>query len=847
MPASQFSLEVQARIPDRLTRLPELADNLVYSWDRDLRRLFRYLDNDLYERCYGNPKLFLRRLAQEKIDRAAEDPTFIRNYNQVLSFFDTYHTRQLPADLREHLDPAIDLVAYLCFEFGFHDSLPTYSGGLGILAGDHCKASADLAVPLVAIGLLYHQGYFVQHLDSQGNQIEHYLTTHTDDLPLELVCDADGVPIHVLSPAMGTEIRLHIWRGRIGGTYIFLLDSNLQENPEEFRSVTHRLYGGDQVTRIRQELVLGIGGVRAMRALNLAPTVWHLNEGHSSFQCLERCRELMQQGYSFDTALEIVSAATVFTTHTPVPAGHDAFDTQLLERELGGYLRDMNLELGSLLELGNDGDPHRLNMTALALRTARFHNGVSQVHGQTAAGNDGYVWPEVPADENPIGHITNGVHLPTFLALEWVNLFDIRFSDWRSNLANRPYWERIEEISDHQFHSLRQELKSQLFANIKQRLLHQHLRNGLAETTIERMLEIIDDPQRDVLVLGFARRFATYKRAKLVFSDPDRLTRLLGDEERPVVLLMAGKAHPSDGPGKALIRELYEFSMRPEFIGRFHIVENYDMALARLLAAGVDVWLNTPEFPLEASGTSGIKAAMNGVINLSVLDGWWAEGFDGMNGWGIRPHDRSWNQEYRQHQEAQDLLEILENKVIPLYFDRRESHGWVHMAKASMKTIIPRFNAERMLRDYVVTRYGLAARHSRRLASHRGAEAERLSSWKRRIAKHWDGVSARIASVPPARAHHGDAIELEVEAGLNGLSANDVSVECLVAADGEPNATESKVFLFERAGVPAETDKVWFRLALRPPYSGLQHYRIRMYPFHPLLAHKFEMGRMYWL
>jgi glycogen phosphorylase len=845
MPGSQFSLEVQPRIPDRLARLPELANNLVYSWDRDLRRLFRYLDNDLYERCYGNPKLFLRRVAQEKIDRAAEDPTFIRNYSQVLSFFDTYHSRRMPADLREHIDPNADLVAYLCFEFGFHDSMPTYSGGLGILAGDHCKAAADLAVPLVAIGLLYHQGYFVQRLDSQGNQIEHYLTTHTETLPLELVRDGQGDPVRVTSPAMGTEVALQIWRGRIGGAYIYLLDSNVPENPEEFRSITHRLYGGDQVTRIRQELVLGIGGVRAMRAIKLEPTVWHLNEGHSSFQCLERCRELMHQGYSFDTALEVVSAATVFTTHTPVPAGHDTFDTELVSRELGTYLASMDLDVTRLLALGTNGDPNRLNMTALALRTSRLHNGVSRVHGHTAAGNDGYVWPQVPAHENPIGHITNGVHLPTFLALEWVNLFDIRFSDWRGNLSNPGYWNRIDDISDHQFHSLRQELKSQLFANMKQRLLQQHLRNGLAETTIERMLEIIDDPQRDVLVLGFARRFATYKRAKLLFSDLERLARLLGNPARPVLLVMAGKAHPSDGPGKALIRELYEFSMRPEFIGRFHIIENYDMALARLLVAGVDVWLNTPEYPLEASGTSGIKAAMNGVINLSVLDGWWAEGFDGTNGWGIRPHDRSWNQDYRQQQEAQDLLELIEKKVIPLYFDRRESHGWVHMAKASMKTIIPRFNAERMLRDYLVTRYGPAARHSARLARDRGAEAQRLSTWKRRVETHWEGITAQLASAPPLNAGHGEPIELRVEASLNGLAAADVTVECLVTPDHD--ATEPRVFLFEHDSTGAESDKVWFRLGLQPPYSGLQHYRIRLYPYHPLLAHKFEMGRMFWL
>lgn len=853
MTASQFSLEVQPRIPRSLERLPELANNLVYSWDRDLRRLFRYIDNELYERCGSNLKLFLRRVSQERIDRAAEDPTFIRNYNQVLSVFDTYQTRRLPADLREYLDPETDLVAYFCFEFGFHDSLPLYSGGLGILAADHCKAAADLAVPLVAVGLMYHQGYYVQHLDSHGGQIERYHTTQFDTLPLAIVRDENGEDLKVTAPAQDAEIALRIWHGCIGNVSIYLLDSDLPENPDAFRSTTHRLYGGDICTRIRQELVLGVGGVRALRALGLHPTAWHLNEGHSAFQCLERCRELMVAGYSFDTALEVVAGSTVFTTHTPVPAGHDVFDAALVEQELGGFLEALDLDLGHLLELGLNDEPGRLNMTALALRGSRFHNGVSRIHGEVAARSSIYAWPEIPHAENPMTHITNGVHLQTFLALEWLNLFDMRFSDWRSNLSNPAYWDCIDEISDHQFRSLRRDLKSLLLSNARQRLLRQHRRNGLAETTIERLLEPIDDPHGDVLVLGFARRFATYKRATLIFSDRERLARLLNDPKRPVLLFMAGKAHPEDEPGKQLIRRIYELSMTDEFIGKIHLIENYDLALGRMLVAGVDVWLNTPEYPLEASGTSGMKAAMNGAVNLSVLDGWWAEAFDGRNGWSIKPHDHSWDYDYRQHQEAEDLLEILEHKVIPLYFNRRESGGWVDIAKRSMKSTIPHFNAERMLRNYITQLYGPAVQQYRALSAENAAAADTLQAWKQRVAQCWNGVSATTQQLPQSRVAHGETVTIAIEILLNGLAASDVRAECLITPDnadieiGMAPLPERTHIIEAEAEAGSATDVGCYSVRFEPPFPGLQHYRIRIYPHHPLLAHRFEMGRMIWL
>jgi glycogen phosphorylase len=848
MPGRRYFLEVRPRIPANLARLPELASSLVYTWDRDLRRLFRYLDGELYDACSGNLKLFLRQISQTRIDEAAEDPTFLRAYHQALSAFDAFRAREMPEELHPYLDPAQDLVAYLCFEFGFHESVPLYSGGLGILAADHCKAAADLAVPLVAIGLMYHQGYFEQRLDSHGGQIEHYVSTELDSLPLEPVLGADGKELRIEVPIQDTTILLRVWRGEVGKVSIYLLDSEFPENPSELRGVTHRLYGGGEAVRIRQEIVLGIGGVRLLRALGLSPTVWHLNEGHPAFQVLERCRELLAEGADLDTALEIVSSNTVFTTHTPVPAGHDVFDWGQVERELGPYVESMGLNLRTIFDLGHNGDPQKLNMTALALRTSAFRNGVSEIHGRVAARGSAYVWPDIPPEESPMMHVTNGVHLQTFLALEWVNLFDVRFTAWRRNVSNPDYWSCLDSLSSHQFRSLRQELKSQLLDNIRRRLLIQHRRNGIGETTIDRILEPISNVQQDVLVLGFARRFATYKRATLIFSDRQRLARLLNDWERPVVLLVAGKAHPEDHPGKELIREVYRQSLEPEFIGKVHLIENHDLALGRLLATGVDVWLNTPEYPLEASGTSGMKAGVNGVVNLSVLDGWWAEAYDGSNGWGIRPHDRSWDYEYRQRQESEDLLEILERKVVPLYFDRRDSDGWAKMAKASMRTIIPQFNAERMLRDYLARLYGPAVRHHRRLLAGAGAGAMELVAWKRLVAERWSEVTARIVREAPEQVSDGETVSVTVEVGLNGLAAEHVCVECLVSPERTERADGGcRAYEFTSLGSEADGDVARYRLELVPPFSGLQHYRVRLYPSHPLLNHRFETGRMLWL
>ncbi len=851
MTGTRFYLEVQPTIPPRLARLGELANDLMYSWDRQIRRLFYRLDRSLWEACHHNPKVFLRRVAQERLEAAAKDRGFMEDYHRALSTYDTYHSEGMRPTLEDHLDPEQDLVAYFCAEFGLHESVPIYSGGLGILAGDHCKAASDLGIPFVGIGLLYRQGYFIQTIDNHGQQIAHYMPIRFDDLPIQPALDPDGNEVRVKIQMPEREVTIKVWRGKAGHITLYLLDTDLTENREDDRTITYQLYGGDRDTRIRQEIVLGIGGIRAIRALGLNPTVWHINEGHAAFQILERCREHVQAGRDFDTALELVASGTVFTTHTPVPAGHDIFQAELLRVYLHDAADALHIDDDRLFRLGAfPGQEDGFNMTALALRGSRFHNGVSRIHGGVASRMESYVWPQVPPEENPISYVTNGVHLHTFLAREWVNLFDMRFSDWRNALCDPEYWECVEQIPDLRFWSLGQELKSSMLEYVRSRITAQHRRNGVSAANISHITEYLSPAKSDTLVLGFARRFATYKRATLLFSDRERLVRLLNDPERPVIVIFAGKAHPSDTPGQELIRTIHEYAMSPEFMGKIILLEGYDIALARKLVTGVDVWVNTPEYPLEASGTSGEKAGINGVINLSVLDGWWGEGYDGTNGWAIAPHGPHFDPEQRNREEASDLLNLVEHEVIPLYYDRDHqgySPGWVKLSKASMKTLIPRFSAQRMVVDYIRGFYDPARRQSTRLGADQGAPAAELAGWKHKIAQHWPGVGVRLVEQPPHEIRHDEVLHVQVAAFLNGLEREDVTVECLIGTEDGEGEFEVSQRLHLSPQHTTDNDEVVFAMEYTPELSGLQQLRIRMYPHHEMLSHPLEMGRMIWL
>ncbi len=852
MPGTRYTLELQPRIPPRLHRLTELANNLMYGWDRQVRSLFWRLDPGLWDQCGHNPKVFLRQVAQHRLDEAADDRIFIQDYNRVLSAYDIYMQEEAHSTVFDLLDPQRDLVAYFCAEFGLHESFPIYSGGLGILAGDHCKAASDLGLPFVAVGLLYRQGYFTQTIDGRGDQVVHHRPVNFLDLPVEPALDGEGQEIRVKVWLPRRQVELKVWRARAGHITLYLLDSDLASNAEQDRSITYQLYGGDMQTRIQQEIVLGIGGVRALRALGLSPTVWHINEGHSAFQVLERIRERVALGMDVDAALEMVAAGTVFTTHTPVPAGHDIFPHDLMREYFREFITELTFDEERFLALGaNPATPGGFNQTMLALRVSRFHNGVSRIHGAVASRMSGEVWPQIPWEENPISHVTNGVHVPTFLAREWANLLDMQFSGgWRNELLNPAFWEEIENIPDHSYWSLRQSLKGTLLAEARSRAILQHRRNGASESQIERLVRYLKPSGTDLLTIGFARRFATYKRATLLFHDPQRLARLLNDPERPVIFIFAGKAHPLDQPGQQLIRTIYDFSRRPEFEGRLILLEDYDIALARKLVSGVDVWLNTPEYPQEASGTSGQKAGINGSINLSVTDGWWGEGYDGDNGWAITPHGPSFDPTFRDREEAQELLDLLETQVIPLYYNRNGhgySNGWVKKSKSSMKSIMPRFNAQRMVMDYIEGYYGPAARHRRQMLANDCTPAKTLAEWKRKVREHWSGVSLRRSDEIRKAICYGETLPIEVTAELHGLEANDVVVECLVGVEsesGEFELRQSYRLPFQETSARGEAI---FRLDLPPALPGLQYYKLRMYPYHPLLAHRFELGFMLWV
>jgi glycogen phosphorylase len=850
MSGTPISIEISPVLPARIERLAELADDLLYSWDRKVRALYYRLDSSLWESSGHNPKVFLRRVSQARLDAAAVDRGFLEVYNQALSAYDTYMQEGMRSGIETLFDPRKDLIAYFCAEFGFHESVPIYSGGLGILAGDHCKASSDLGIPFVAVGLLYRQGYFNQTIDGDGHQHAHYAELEFEDLPIRPETDAAGRELTVAVILPGREVTLRIWRAKAGHITLYLLDADIEQNAPADRAITHQLYGGDIHTRIQQEIVLGIGGVRALRRLGLAPTVWHINEGHAAFQILERCREHVEAGLDFAAAIELTAAATVFTTHTPVSAGHDIFSDALFEQYLAPQMQGLGLNVAALKALGQCQTPGGFNMTSLALRGSRAHNGVSRVHGHVASRMESYHWPQIPPDENPIAHVTNGVHLPTFLARDWVNLFDSRFPDWRNELLNEDYWSCIDRIPDHRFWSLRLELQTEMLTHVARRALARLRRNGESELAVKRLLKLTA-PGTDVLVLGFARRFATYKRATLLLREPERLSALLNNPERPVLMIFAGKAHPHDAPGQELIREIHEYSQRPEFAGRLILLEGYDLALARKLVMGVDVWINTPQYPLEASGTSGQKAAINGVLNLSVLDGWWEEGYEGNNGWAITPHGADFEPGYRDQQEANDLLGILEQEIVPLYFQRGQhgySTGWIARSKASMKSIIPRFNAQRMVMDYVSRFYGPARDHQLKLASDGARGARELALWKDRISRLWPGVRMRAEKLPPRQAVFGQSIPLSVSVALNGLDARDIVVECLLGErgkDGElcPEHTDTLRSVTSHQGV----NEAHYALDLKPSFAGLKSMEIRAYPHHRLLAHRFEMGRMIWL
>jgi len=849
-PGTTYNLEVNPEIPQRLIRLEELANNLWYSWDiMPTRALFSRLDPGLWNDVGHSPKALLKRIDERRLLDAAEDKVFLNNYNRVLSAYDSYHGEPTARDAAEQPLAPTDLVAYFCFEFGFHESLPIYSGGLGILAGDHCKAASDLRLPFIGVGLLYRQGYFFQTIDSHGNQRAEYFDSDFEDLPVLPVPREDGSELKISVELAGRRVVAKVWQVRAGCVTLYLLDTDLEENNPHDRNIAHQLYGGDRTTRIEQEIVLGVGGVRALAALGLKPAVWHINEGHAAFLILERLRNLMQQGLDFASALEAVAVNTVFTTHTPVPAGHDYFSTQMLLNYFQEWCSELRIPGDQLLALGLGPGATEFNMTTLAVRGSRFHNGVSKIHGEVSSRILGDLWPQIPTEENPITSITNGVHVPTFLSPEWADVFDHFLGyGWSQRLGDQECWDLISAVPDHVFWSTRQHLKSQLLHLVRYRLGVQNARNQGSEAHLDRLLRLTNPDSPNALIIGFGRRFATYKRAALLFENLEWLRQLLGDPQRPVLFLFAGKAHPADVPGQDLIRRVVQVAQMPEFEGKILFVEGYDLRLARRMVSGVDVWLNNPVYPLEASGTSGMKAAINGVVNLSVLDGWWGEGYDGTNGWAIKPAATGLDDASRNREESRTLYEILQDQVIPLYYHRSSdgySPEWIKLAKRSIASLLPRFNSTRMVGEYVTTSYLPAAQQGRRYAANQFEVARSIAAWKARVRQSWPGVTIRRLNTPKSRIQFGETVHMETAIKLNGLVPDDIVVELLVSRAKEFGKGEPMRHRFVAQGLDAAGEH-HFTLDLTPDVCGRLDYRIRAYPGHEFLTHPFELGLMIW-
>jgi starch phosphorylase len=859
MAGTLFQLEINPKLPARLARLDDLANNLWYSWDRPTRTLFARLGQTLWGVVSHSPKAFLKRVDQHRLDEAAEDPVFLGALARVLSAYDTYHD----SPRREHAPhlPEGGLIAYFCAEFGFHESLPIYSGGLGILAGDHCKTASDLNLPFVGIGLLYRQGYFLQTIDGEGRQHALYNDADFDDLPVVPVRRPDGSDLKIAVRLPGRDVHIKVWSTRVGHITLYLLDTDLDENSPQDRDIAHQLYGGNRDTRLEQEIVLGLGGVRALAEMGIQPTVWHINEGHAAFLILERMRALIHTGLDFPTALEAVASNTVFTTHTPVPAGHDHFAEDTIRRYFDECCRDMGCDIGELVALGRIDHEPEFNMTALAIRGSRFHNGVSRIHGAVSSEICASLWPQIEPAENPIGYVTNGVHVPTFLSDLWHETFDrVLGPAWHQRLTDPQCWSEVHAIPDHTFWSVRQSIKAQMLHLVRHRVTQQHVRNQASQAHIDRLLRLADPENPNVLTIGFARRFATYKRATLLFRDLDLLRRLICNPERPVLFIFAGKAHPADQPGQELIRRIHEVAQMPEFEGHILLVEGYDLRLARRLVSGVDVWLNNPIYPLEASGTSGMKAAINGVINLSVLDGWWGEGFQeggaansspngGPNGWAIKPASSLHDEARRDQEEGRSLYEILQDRVIPLYYTRGPmgyAPGWVHKAKRSIATITPRFNSQRMVGEYLAKFYAPADRQWRLKHADAFAGARTLAAWKDKVRHAWSKVSLRRIDTPQKRLPYGDSLRIEIAVRLNGLSADDLTAEMLLERPGASKAKAPRHLVLSHEG-PCGDGEDLFALTLTPDVCGRINYRVRLFPSHELLTHPFEMGMMIWL
>ncbi|MDQ3645733.1 MAG: alpha-glucan family phosphorylase [Actinomycetota bacterium] len=845
------SFAVRAALPPPLGILMTIAMNLRWTWDRRATDLFRWVDPEAWDRAGHDPVRMLGLVSGERFQELTEDGPFMA------------YLASVEEDLEAYLDEPrwyqssktageLGSVAYFSPEFGVGEALPVYSGGLGVLAGDHLKAASDLGVPLVAVGLLYRQGYFRQRLNADGWQQEQYPDLDPHAMPLTLLATDEGTPLKIEVDLAGVSCIAQLWRAQVGRVPLILMDCDVEENDDEERHVTDRLYGGGTEHRLRQEIVLGIAGVRALEAAGYDPEVFHSNEGHAGFLGLERIRRLVvSHGLSFSEALEAIRSTTVFTTHTPVPAGIDVYDADLLERYLGSFAKECEIAFEDLMALGREGPrdpedttPDRFNMAIMGFRLAGRANAVSRLHGRVSRSLFSRLWPDIPEDEGPIGAITNGVHASTWLGPEIAEVLNRRLSPGWAESAHKR-WDRIAEVPDAELWRARERGRERLVYFVRDRLRGQLAARGASEAENAWTDEVFDP---GVLTIGFARRFALYKRGTLLLSDPDRLKRLLTSPDRPIQLVIAGKAHPLDDGGKEMIQRLVHFASDPEVRGRFAFIEDYDMEVGRILCQGSDVWLNNPRRPLEACGTSGMKAAMNGALNLSTLDGWWDEAFDGANGWAIGTADTFVDADYQDRVEASALFDLLERDIVPRFYDRAEGpvpRRWVERMKSSISSLGALVSADRMVRDYVDTLYGPAAAQGRVMSAEGYRRARGLAAWKAHIRDTWEDVRVVAVEGDVRAAEMGEQRDIAATVVLGRLSTGDVSVELAhgpVGANGELHDPD----ITQMAPDPVENGTCTYRGSFRSGTAGLYGFAVRVVPSHPDLTNKMDLGLLVW-
>ena len=834
-------VNVKSHIPAELACLSEMARNIWWSWTPEARDMFKSLNPTLWKECGQNPVLLLERLSYETLEELAKDEAVLARINKVYKQFRAY------MDVKPNAERPS--VAYFCMEYGLTHVLRIYSGGLGVLAGDYLKEASDSNVDMCAIGFLYRYGYFTQSLSIDGQQIANYEASNFANLPLERVMDENGKPLVVAVPYINYQVYAYVWKVQVGRVPLYLLDTDNELNSEFDRPITFQLYGGDWENRLKQEILLGIGGMLTLKAMGITKDVYHCNEGHAALCNLYRLTDYVKQGLSFNQAMELVRASGLYTVHTPVPAGHDYFDEGLFGKYMSGYAQQLGISWDELMDMGriNPGDKgERFCMSTFACNTCQEVNGVSWLHGKVSQDMFSGIWKGYYPEENHVGYVTNGVHFPTWVASEWKNLYTKVFDKtFLGDQSNEKIWEAIYNVSDETIWETRQGLKNKLIAYIREEFRSSWLKN---QGDPSRVVSLMQKINPNALLIGFGRRFATYKRAHLLFTDLDRLAKIVNNPDYPVQFLFTGKAHPHDGAGQGLIKKIIEISRRPEFLGKIIFLENYDMQLARRLVSGVDIWLNTPTRPLEASGTSGEKALMNGVVNFSVLDGWWLEGYRPGAGWALTEKRTYQNQDYQDQLDAATIYSILENEIVPLYYNKNAkgySEGWIQVVKNSIAQIAPHYTMKRQLDDYYTKFYNKLGSRFAALSANDNSKAKEIAAWKETVAERWDSIEVVSATnVADMEVVSGDDVKLTVVLDEKGLD-DAVGVE-VVTIETDIEGKEHIHTIDTMNLVKRENNIHTFEGTHEVNNSGTFKVAYRMYPKNVDLPHRQDFCYVRW-